>query len=92
MMKKRVLCGVLVVLLTGLQGQANDAGGLVYPVDYPHRARTELMYERVQRGVEITSETPISRRGVRVLGVQGLIRAAANAWPTEMPPSLVGTA
>ena len=57
-MKKRVLCGALVALLTGLQGRANDAGGLVYPIDYPHRARAELMYERVQRGVEITSETP----------------------------------
>lgn len=50
--------GIALFLGSGLCGYGNDAGDLVYPGDYPHKARAELYYENIQRDIRITSESP----------------------------------
>ncbi len=41
---------------------ANDAGDLIFSGDHPRRARVELLYENVERRIDITSENPDLRR------------------------------
>lgn len=43
------------LLLAGLSAHANDAGDLVFPADYPHKVRAELLYENLQRGIKVTA-------------------------------------
>ncbi len=58
-MKKGIACCVAGVMLAGASVQANDAGDLVFPADYPHKVRVELLYENLQRDIRITSPTRI---------------------------------
>lgn len=45
-------------MLLPLFTRANDAGDLIFPADYTHRARAELLYENFRRDIRITSESP----------------------------------
>ena len=54
----RAGCLFAMAWLAAVGATANDAGDLVFPSDYPYRARAELLYENVQRGLEVTSESP----------------------------------
>lgn len=54
-MKKMLFFCVVGLLLGGHVVQANDAGDLVFPRDYPHKVRAELIYENLQRDIRITS-------------------------------------
>ncbi len=57
-MKTSFLIALGVWVVTVQSGLANDAGDLIFPVDYPRKVRAELLYENVQRDVRVTSESP----------------------------------
>lgn len=54
-MKRLVLFCCVGFLCAGFPARANDAGDLVFAMDYPHKARAELMYENMQRDISITT-------------------------------------
>jgi len=59
-MKKLVAFCVAGVVMAGLAAQANDAGDLVFPADYPsYKVRAELMYENLQRDIQVTSPSRV---------------------------------
>ncbi|GEM_PF-3179068 len=60
-MKRYMLLCVVGGSLLGGSVFGNDAGDLVFPADYPHKVRAELLYENVQRDIRVTSESPTVR-------------------------------
>ncbi len=47
------------MIFAGMSVRANDAGDLVFQADYPHKVRAELLYENVQRDLQVTSPTRV---------------------------------
>ena len=54
-MKRYLLCAGLI---GSMAAQAADSGGLIFAGDHPRMARTEFVYERAQRDIRVTSESP----------------------------------
>ncbi len=53
---KKTIPLFLCISLSSITVFGNDAGDLIFPSDYNYRPRVELIYENVQRDVDITSQ------------------------------------
>ena len=56
-MKKILFGAALAACLAPLGGWAIDASDLVFPVDYPHGVRREVVFENVRRRVDVTANS-----------------------------------
>jgi hypothetical protein len=56
-MKRGILC--LLIGCTSLTtAVANDAGDLLFPADYPHKVRYEILFQHNERNLDITPASP----------------------------------